>query len=302
VRLTGRRGWGWGAGLALAVAAAQAGHAEARPAEDKAERHVQVFRFGGGGHLGVSVQDVGAAEAQKAKLAEERGALVTRVEKDSAAEKAGIREGDVILSWQGEKVASVAQFQRLVRETPPGRHVALEVSRGGAVQRLSAELPTNKDADAAWNDEDFHFDVPVPPIPPMPPMPPLDRMLDERGHGNRFFFRDRMAEGRPGRLGLSYQEVSGQLAKYFKVEDGALLVTDVEADGPAGKAGLRAGDVVVKVDGKADDLSAELRRTLDSAATGAEIALTVQRDGRPLEVKVALRGEGGSARAPHRSI
>ena len=63
-------------------------------------------------------------------------------------------------------------------------------------------------------------------------------------------------------FGLSYQEVSGQLARYFKVEDGGLLVTEVDADSPAGKAGLRAGDVIVKVDGRTADLSEALRRTV----------------------------------------
>src|SRR5205814_7273319 len=134
-----------------------------------------------------------------------------------------------------------AQLQRLVRETPAGRHVAVETSRGGAVQRLTADLAGGRDPDVTWNDDGgFHFEMPTPPIPPMPP---LDRLLDERERGPRFLFRDRMVEGRPGRLGLSYQEVSGQLARYFKVEEGALLVSEVDAEGPAGKAGLRAGDV-----------------------------------------------------------
>ena len=304
MRVTRGHGWAWGAGLALAAAATQVGHAEARAAEDQPRAHVEVFRFGlVGARLGVMLEDVSAAEASRLKLAEERGALVTKVDKDSAAEKAGIREGDVILSWQGEKVSSVAQLRRLVRETPPGRQVAIEVSRGGAVQRLTAGLPEDRDGGVAWNDDDtFHLEAPVPPIPPIPPLPPLDGLLDDREHGRRFLFRDRQVEGRPGRLGLSYQEVSGQLARYFKVEDGALLVTEVEADGPAAKAGLRAGDVIVNVEGRTDELSEGLRRALDSAASGAGVALGVQREGHRVEMKVVPRGEGRAVRAPRKTI
>ncbi len=292
-----------GIGAALAAAAAvQIGHAEARAAEDEPGRQVEVFRFAGGGaRLGVVLQEVGTEEASRARLPEERGALVTTVEKGSAAEKAGIKEGDVILSYQGEKVWSVAQLRRLVRETPPGRHVAVEVSRGGAVQRLTASLEAGKDHEMSLgDDESFHFEVPVPPIPPVPPLGHLFEDGDSKGR--RFLFRDRVIDARPARLGLSYQEVSGQLARYFKVEDGALLVTDVDTDGPAAKAGVRAGDVIVKADGKAVDGPEDLRRSLNSAAAGSEVTLTVQREGRPVDLKVTLRGEGRTVHAPRSTI
>jgi serine protease Do len=292
---------GWGAVATLAAAALQVGHAEARPAEDESGRRVEVIRVGrDGARLGVVLQEVTSEEAAKAKLAEERGALVTRVDKDSAAEKAGIKEGDVIVSYQGEKVWSVAQLRRLVGETPPGRHVALEVNRGGAVQRLGATLEEARDHRFALGDDGaFHFDVPVPPIPPMPPVEDLFKGGD---HGSRFLFRDHGFVAGPGRLGVFYQEVSGQLARYFKVTDGTLLVTEVEADGPASKAGLRAGDVILKVDGKAVDGGDDLRHAVDTAGSGAELTLTVQRDGRPLDVKVTLRGEGRATRAPRSPV
>jgi S1-C subfamily serine protease len=128
-------------------------------------------------------------------------------------------------------------------------------------------------------------------MPPMPPMPPLAPLLEEGDHGHRMIFRDRLLDIRPGRLGLSFQVLSGQLARYFKVDDGGLLVTDVEAEGPAGKAGVRAGDVIVKVDGKAVADAEDLRRAIGEAAAGSEVILTVQRDGRPLDLKVTVRGE-----------
>jgi S1-C subfamily serine protease len=193
----------------------------------------------------------------------------------------------VVLGYQGEKVWSAAQLRRLVRETPPGRKVALEISRGGALQRLAATVEETKGNEMALGDDSFHFDVPMPPMPPIPPIPPMDRLLEDGGRGRRFLFREHV--DRPGRLGLTYQELSGQLARYFKVEDGALLVTDVDADGPAGRAGLRAGDVIVKLGGKAVSDSDALHRALDDVPSGTDVTVTVQRDGRPLDLKVTPR-------------
>jgi len=121
----------------------------------------------------------------------------------------------------------------------------------------------------------------------------MDHMFGDGDHGPRFFFRDRdrLGEARPGRLGLTYQELSGQLARYFKVDDGALLVTEVETDGPAAKAGLRAGDVILKFNGQTVTSGGDLRHTLGEAPSGTDVTVTVQRDGHPLDVKVSPRGE-----------
>jgi serine protease Do len=296
-----------GAGVAIAVAVlavaslGAAGGGMAYDDDGKDERRVEVIRIGGGARLGVVLDDVGADDVARLKLGEERGALVKEVAKGSAAEKAGLKADDVILSFQGERVHSSAQLRRLVHETPSGRKVAIEVSRGGAPQRVTATLEDSEDGPFAMGPKSFHFDVPVPPVPPVPPIPPLGDLFDDGDKGMRFHFRDRFIEGRPGRLGITYQALSGQLARYFKVEDGTLLVTDVEADGPAAKAGIRAGDVIVKVEGKAVTESSELRRALDDVPSGREVGVTVQRDGRPLDLKVTLRGER-RARATRPSV
>ena len=279
------------------VALATSGVTAAPPAaraggQERQDKHVQVFRFSGGARLGVSLEEVTSEEASRAKLAEPRGARVTAVTEGSAAEKAGLREGDIVLAYNGEKVWSVAQFRRLVHETPPGRTVAIEVNRAGAPQRLTATLEKGEGGDMRV-DGDFTFDVPVPPVPPVPPMPPL---FEEGSAGRRFLFRDLFDGGRPGRLGLTYQELSTQLAKYFKAPDGALLVTDVTEDGAAAKAGVQAGDVIVKVNGTAVDGGALLRRAVREAGDGAELTLGVQREGRPMEMKVTIRDAEHRAR------
>ena len=299
-----RRWAGVGIGALAAAAAALASvHGGVRADDDvDAPRRVEIVRFGSGGaRLGVALEDVRADDVARLKLAEERGAVVKEVVKGSAAEKAGLKEDDVILSYQGERVGSAAQLRRLVRETPGGRRVTMEASRAGAAQRLTATLAKADDHELALGDDNFrfdmpdsfHFNVPVPPIPPVPPVPPMDHMFGDGDRGQRFFFRDRdgLLGARPGRLGLTYQQLSGQLARYFKVEDGALLVTEVETDGPAAKAGLRAGDVIVKFNGKAVSDGDGLRHSLYEVPSGTDVTLTVQRDGHPLDLQVSPRGE-----------
>jgi C-terminal processing protease CtpA/Prc len=287
------------AGLVIApwgVRAEKAEKAEKADKADKAERRVEVVRLGGG-RLGVRLGEVDKDDVARLKLPDERGALVRSVEEGSAAEKAGIKEGDVILRYQGEAVSSAAQLARLVRETPSGRTVALEVSRGGAAQKLTATLGEGSDRVRVF---DHDFEVPVPPVPPVPPMahvtppemPELPEAFhnfhwNEDGDGRHPFFRG-MSAG-PLKLGVRYQEISGQLAQYFKLGDEkGLLVVSVEKDAPAGKAGIKAGDVILKFDGKpvkdGDDLRDEVRR----AEGGKEVTVTVQRDGRPLDLKVQL--------------
>lgn len=256
---------------------------------------------GGGGRLGVSLEDVGADDVGRLKLAGERGAVVADVQEGSAAEKAGIREGDVIVRFGGQDVWSAAQLARLVRETPAGRTVDLEVSRGGDLQRLSV-APSKPDRDRLIGigpgemGEDFNIEIPdLPeladlPAPPMPPMPPS--WDGSEGGPMRQVFRFGPAQGR--KLGLSYQELGDQLAGYFKVE-GGVLVTAVEENGPAAKAGIKAGDIIVRVEGKAVHDGGDLRKALRDAAAGSNATIGVQREGRAMDLAVKL-GEAEPAR------
>ena len=103
---------------------------------------------------------------------------------------------------------------------------------------------------------------------------------------------------RPGRLGITYQELSGQLARYFKVAEGSLLVSDVSADSPAGKAGLKAGDVIVQVNGHPVSRGQDLREQVANAEPGSQLTLGVQREGKPLEVKVTPAERARARRQP----
>ena len=269
----------------------------ARP-DPRDDRHVRIV-MGGGSHLGVRLEDVDRDDLSRLKLSEEKGALVKSVEEGSPADKAGLKAGDVVVRYHGETVLGAAQLARLVRETPPGRTVPIEVMRDGAAQKLTATLGGGEHDAFGLAGDLGEFDIPVPdvPEPPLPPMAPLPPKMP-RGFdkwGKRALLDDHFMwfGNEPRKLGLQYQEVSGQLAKYFKLaNDSGVLVTSVEADGPAGKGGMKAGDLVLKFDGRAVEDGDDLQRAVQKAEPGREVVVTVQRDGRALDLEVTPAGDG----------
>lgn len=235
-------------------------------------------------HLGVSLEDVGPDDVSRLKLDAERGVIVTDVKPDTPAAKGGFKDGDVIVRFQGETVQSAAQLARLVGETPSGRTVSVEVMRDGESRTLSATLDERRLARG--------FDLPEPPMPPdAPSLPDVD--WEEMAGKARAMMQKHGFQGTgPPRLGITFQEISGQLARHFKVPgEQGLLVSSVEEGSPAAASGLQAGDVIVKLGGRevrdADDLRQEVAR----AEAGSELLITVQRDGKALEVSVKVRGE-----------
>lgn len=268
-------------GLALSGGLFTAGSSAAaeEAKNQEAERRVEVVRIGSA-YLGVSLDEVTKDEMARLKLPEERGALVRSVEEGSPAQKGGLKADDVIVRFQGESVHTSRQLARLVREQPAGRTVSIEVVRGGATQRLQATLEERKGAPREWR-----FEIPdllaKPPLPPQAPKAPSAPFIPE------FFW----GSGGPRRLGIEYQEIGDQLAKYFKLAgDRGVLVSRVEEDGPAGKAGIKAGDVVLKIEGRSVRDGGDLRDELRKAEPGSEVSVTVQRDGKPMDLKVKLAG------------
>src|SRR5437660_296693 len=93
-----------------------------------------------GSFIGVGIQEVDSERAKTLKLGQEGGVEVTRVDPDSPADKAGVKTGDVVLQFSGQRVEGIEQFSRLVRETPPGREVKLDMVRSGAPQTATVKV------------------------------------------------------------------------------------------------------------------------------------------------------------------
>ena len=208
----------------------------------------------GGAYLGIQMDDVTADNVSKYKLKDERGVIVRSVMKGSPAEKANLKEDDVILEFGGFPVWSSQQFSRLVKETPVDRKVDLVVSRDGKRMNLSAQLKEREGRRAENRmlellPEDFGRDA------------------------NRFLYRfappngpDRdvaIIAGRRPRLGLTLQPVTEQLGEYLGVPDkkGA-LVASVETGSPC-EGKVKSGDVIIGADDKSiedpDDLAQYVR-------------------------------------------
>jgi S1-C subfamily serine protease len=211
---------------------------------------------------------------------------VKDVQNGTPAAKAGLKSGDVIVKFDGEGVRGTAHLRRLVEETPAGRPVSIEVTRGSAKETLTATLEGGKgrsvdiEGDAPW----AGFPPPRMPEPPEAPEPPELPGFHWHGH--------RGDVGGPRKLGIRFQEISGQLALYFRLpSDQGILVVHVDSDSPASKAGIKAGDVLLKVDGKSVSDENDLRRAVDGLEPGKDASVTVQRDGKPVDLKVTVGGK-----------
>jgi serine protease Do len=290
-----------------------------------------IAALGGGPRLGVQIRDLGKEDLAKFKLSAPHGVVVEEVMEGSAAEKAGVKAGDVVVQFDGENVRSAAQLTRLVRETVAGRTVNMGVVRDG--KRMDLEVaPAEAESvfnvaiagdqlekqlkDARERVQQYRLQRPAPapgstfmwderaPVPgqPMPPrgtlrwkqgvpMPAPEgdvlQFFGEGGTGDLVFRLGR------GRLGVNVQELTPELAAYFGVKDG-LLVNSVQADTPAAKAGIKAGDVIGAVNGKAVVTASELIKEL--ADKEGEVTIGVTRDKKALSLKATIEPRKAPAR------
>jgi len=236
----------------------------------------------GGGWLGIELGEVTPEQARDLKLSSTRGAVVMDVEPESPAAKAGLKEKDVITQYDGQTVEGTVQFRRLVRETPPGRTVALVASREGTNQNFSVELG-DRGAYFEKKMKGKMRDFGSMNFPPMPDFstPGVPVMPDGHSHG--------AMDWRTPVLGINAEDLTPQLGAYFGAPDeGGVLVREVRTGTPAEKAGLKAGDVITKVDGKPAHSLGDLRAELRERSAEKSVTLGILRKGTAMSVPVAI--------------
>lgn len=233
----------------------------------------------GTSYLGIGAKEVSADRAKELKLKEDRGVEVDHVEDDSPAAKAGIKEGDVVLEYNGEKVEGVEQLVRMVRETPSGREVKVTVWRNGAPVNLTLTVGARKET--LIETPGGPVTVPAVPFPNMPPLPPIE------------IPRFNMSWQTP-LLGIEGESLGPQqqLAEFFGVKDG-VLVKSVIRNSPADKAGIKAGDVIVKVDDTGVASTREITSVLRSNRGKSNFTITVVRNKKEMPVTVTISSRGG---------
>jgi serine protease Do len=201
------------------------------------------------GWLGVTIQPLTAELAKGFNVAEGTGALVAGVQDGSPAARAGVKAGDIITHYDGQKVATSADLPKLVAATAVGRQVPVTVVREGKKVALNVTVA--------------QMDEPGQPVVAQ-------------------------AEEAKGPLGLTVETVTPSIAKELKLsEPRGVIVRGVRSGSPAENAGIRAGDVITEVDRQAVADAAQMKRALEKHPKGAPVVVMVRRDGTSLYVALA---------------
>ena len=205
------------------------------------------------GQLGVMIQDLTADLAKQFGLSEPKGVLVGQVNKDSPAEKAGLKAGDVIVRYDGQDATNVRQLRNRVAATLPGTKVKIEIMRDDKPQTLTATIG-HQTAET------------------------LAAASSEAGTSEL------------SKLGLSVQTLTPDVAKQLGVKAGkGAVITDVDESGLASLTGLQKGDVIVEADHQPVASDEDLMQALNKAKDKDQVLLRVMRPGGTLFIVLQMR-------------
>jgi serine protease Do len=200
------------------------------------------------GQLGVQILSapITDADAKSLGLPKPAGAIISRVDADSPAERAGLQPGDVIVEFNGQPIADADQLTKLVVSTAGGTRVPIVYYRNGSRQTATATVDRLTLED--------------------------DGSAPSAGGGGR-----RSAPG----FGLTLQDITPDIARQLGLPAGVsgALVENVEAFTPASNAGLRRGDVILEVNRQAVHSAREVSDALRSIGSGEPAFLLIWRDG-----------------------
>ena len=203
---------------------------------DQLQKHGKVTR----GWLGVAIQDVDENLAKSFNLEEARGILVSEVQPDSPAGKAGLEQGDVIISLDGTNLADVNDLRNRIALIIPGTTAKLEVIRSGKTRTIDVTIGEQ----------------------------PSDFGQVAQSHSGESFLED---------FGLSFQELTPELAEQLGYQnDQGVLVGDVQPDSVAATAGLQPGQLIQEVNKKRVTNIAELKEVLANSSNPKRMLLRVK--------------------------
>ena len=204
----------------------------------------QLLEFGrvSRGYLGVGIQSVDRQRADALGLDRPVGALVNSVEPDSAADRAGIEVGDVILEVDGRPIEVFSDLPPIVGSIRPGREIDLTISRWGETQEISVTL-------------------------------------DERDEDQETSDRGEMRDADPSNaLGLSVETLSDEQLRRAEGIDDGLVITGVDSDN-AYRAGIRSGDVIRMINNQQVRTMDQFNEIVENLEPGRSVALLVWRNG-----------------------
>ncbi|MBU1986283.1 MAG: PDZ domain-containing protein, partial [Proteobacteria bacterium] len=203
--------------------------------------------------LGVAIQDMTADLARSFKLKEQAGALVSEVSKDSPAEKGGIKQGDLIISFDGKPVVDVTDLRNRVAMTPPGTRVDLVLIRQGKQQELTVQVAEQ----------------------------PSDMKTLSGAPEQQQLFQ---------KMGMSLQDLTPELARQFGYAKGqGVLIAGVTPGSPAALAGIQAGNLIEEVNRQPVQSLKELQQVLQKSGDTQDVLLLISSGNRSYYVVLGVK-------------
>jgi serine protease Do len=231
-----------------------------------------------GAYLGVQVKDVTSENVSALKLSATAGAVIAYVDQDGPACHAGLIENDVVIAFDGAKVDGSAQLQSMIHVAPPQKTVVLTIVRNGQRKDVKVVL-------GSWNvmSHARNFNAATNSLPPLPPHAyPPDMEIPS------FTLLS-------ARHGLVVESLSPQLADFFGVSRGrGVLVRSVEGGSPAAAAGLKAGDIILKVSNEDVHDMSDWQRGMHAQV--AKLWLLIWRDKKEQNFVISVPGPGDNSR------
>jgi serine protease Do len=220
------------------------------------------------GWLGVYLDDISQDLARDEGLLSTDGVYISGVVDDSPAEEAGLKEGDVIVKYDGRDVRSVRRLTRMIEDTKPYTKVDIEILRDDKPHVLVCEIGADENGSAwSWNFSAPHLSAPRAPRAPDAPDTPRPPRA----------YSFSLGQLSSSYIGVGLYDMSDQLAAALGATDGGALINEVEKDSPAEKAGLQAGDVIVEIDHKKIDETDDVRRAIQQKKDGDVVTIRVLR-------------------------
>jgi serine protease Do len=229
-----------------------------------------------GAYLGVQIAAITPQQVSALKLQDATGALITYVDQDGPACHAGLLENDVVVAFEGSKVQGPQQLEALIHTTPPQKTVTLTVMRAGQRKNIKVTL-------GSWNVMSHVRTFPASTMA----FPPPPRVAPEIEVPSFTLVSSRH--------GLVVESLSPQLADFFGVPHGhGVLVRSVEAGSPAAAAGLKAGDIILKVNNETVHDMADWQRGMNPS--GTKLPVNLWRDKREQTVVINLPNDSSQLR------
>ena len=227
--------------------------------------------------LGVVTQGVDRDIAEEYSLKNDYGAMINEVVDHSPADKIGLKEDDIIIGFNDDKVRDSEDLADLIHDSKPGDTVSLTIIRKGAEQKISVELGRQSKYRNWFGNSDW-YDVPsVPDIPPIPSTPGV----------YSFYSGDRPY------IGVTLVGLSEAAAQALGAPKGGVLVDAVDEDSPAATSGVKPGDMIVQI-GKEEVFETEdVQEIIHDLDEGDTVHLSLIRDRKPLAVDVKVELDEG---------